>query len=145
MQTYRLWTWTVVFPNSTSLWSECCPDIRSSSAPVNQKFYTNFLQYFRPFRKPRVRCPLKHFMHRQNKKDHRYLFTTYSSTYVHVYPLATRDAMHCKIYFYQTALTLLVERQEGHPACKKWGMVEVGTGYSGWSGAQTYGLCVCLC
>jgi len=26
-----------------------------------------------------------------------------------------------------SALTLLVERQEGHPACKKWGMVEVGT------------------
>jgi len=26
------------------------------------------------------------------------------------------------------AYTLLVGRQEGHPACKKWGMVEVGTG-----------------
>jgi len=26
-----------------------------------------------------------------------------------------------------SALTLLVGRQEGHPACKKWGMVEVGT------------------
>jgi len=26
------------------------------------------------------------------------------------------------------ALTLLVGRQEGHPACKKWGIVEVGTG-----------------
>jgi len=25
------------------------------------------------------------------------------------------------------ALTLLVERQEGHPTCKKWGMVNVGT------------------
>jgi len=25
-------------------------------------------------------------------------------------------------------LTLLVGRQEGHPACKKLGMVEVGTG-----------------
>jgi len=24
-------------------------------------------------------------------------------------------------------LTLLVGRQEGHPACKKWRMVEVGT------------------
>ena len=24
------------------------------------------------------------------------------------------------------ALTLLVGRQEGHPACKKWGMVEMG-------------------
>jgi len=27
-----------------------------------------------------------------------------------------------------SALTLLVGRQEGHPACKKWGMVEVVTG-----------------
>jgi len=27
-----------------------------------------------------------------------------------------------------SALTLLVGRQEGHPACKKWGMVEVRTG-----------------
>jgi len=27
-----------------------------------------------------------------------------------------------------SALTLLVGRQEGHPACKKWGMVEVGNG-----------------
>jgi len=26
------------------------------------------------------------------------------------------------------ALTLLVGRQEGHPACKKWVMVKVGTG-----------------
>jgi len=26
------------------------------------------------------------------------------------------------------ALTLLDGRQEGHPACKKWGMVEVVTG-----------------
>jgi len=26
------------------------------------------------------------------------------------------------------ALTLLVERQEGHPACKNGGMVEMGTG-----------------
>jgi len=25
-----------------------------------------------------------------------------------------------------SALTLLVGRQEGHPACKQWGMVEVG-------------------
>jgi len=25
-------------------------------------------------------------------------------------------------------LPLLVGRQEGHPACKKWGMLEVGTG-----------------
>jgi len=27
-----------------------------------------------------------------------------------------------------SALTLLVGRQEGHPACKNWGMMEVGTG-----------------
>jgi len=27
-----------------------------------------------------------------------------------------------------SALTLFVWRQEGHPACKKWGMVVVGTG-----------------
>ena len=27
-----------------------------------------------------------------------------------------------------SALTLLFGWQEGHPACKKWGMVEVGTG-----------------
>jgi len=27
-----------------------------------------------------------------------------------------------------SALTLFVGRQEGHLACKKWGMVEVGTG-----------------
>jgi len=26
------------------------------------------------------------------------------------------------------ALTLLVGRQEGHPTCKKWGMVKVATG-----------------
>jgi len=40
---------------------------------------------------------------------------------------------------------LLVGQQEGHPACKKWGMVEVGTAWSGWSGAQPDCLCVCLC
>ena len=28
---------------------------------------------------------------------------------------------------------------------KKWGMVEVGTDWSGWSGTQPDGLCVCLC
>ena len=27
-----------------------------------------------------------------------------------------------------SALTLLVEQQEGHLACTKWGMVEVGIG-----------------
>jgi len=27
-----------------------------------------------------------------------------------------------------SALTLFVGRQEGHPACKKWGTVELGTG-----------------
>ena len=43
-----------------------------------------------------------------------------------------------------SALTLLVGQQEGHPACKKWGMVEVGTGYSGWSGAQPDGQCVVI-
>jgi len=44
-----------------------------------------------------------------------------------------------------SALTLLVGRQEGHPACKKqWGMVEVSTGWSGWSGAQPDGRCLPL-
>jgi len=43
-----------------------------------------------------------------------------------------------------SALTLLVGQQEGHLACKKMGMVAVGTGESGWSGAQPDGLCVCL-
>jgi len=27
-----------------------------------------------------------------------------------------------------STLTLLVGQWEGHPACKRWGMVEVGTG-----------------
>jgi len=45
-----------------------------------------------------------------------------------------------------SALMLLVGRQEGHLACKKYGgMVEVGTGQSGWSGTQPDGRCVCLC
>jgi len=44
-----------------------------------------------------------------------------------------------------SALTLFVGRQEGHPASKKWGMVEVGTGSSEWSGAHPDGQCVCLC
>ena len=45
-----------------------------------------------------------------------------------------------------SALTLLVGRQEGHPACKKMGdMMEVGTGWSGWSGAQPDGRYFCLC
>jgi len=40
---------------------------------------------------------------------------------------------YCKILMVQngafSALTLLVGRQEGHPACEKYGgMVEVGTG-----------------
>jgi len=44
------------------------------------------------------------------------------------------------------ALTLLVGRQEGHPARKKYGgMVVVSTGHSGWTGAQSDGQCVCLC
>jgi len=35
-------------------------------------------------------------------------------------------SLHCSKF---SALTLLVGRQEGHPARKKiWGMVEVGTG-----------------
>jgi len=45
-----------------------------------------------------------------------------------------------------SALILLVGRQEGHPACKKYGgMVEVDTGWSGWGGARLDGQCVCLC
>jgi len=35
-----------------------------------------------------------------------------------------------------SALTLLVGRQERHLVCKKWGMVEVGTDLSRWSGAH---------
>jgi len=47
--------------------------------------------------------------------------------------------------FIFSALTLLVGRQEGHTACKIYGgMVEVGTGWSGWSGTQPDGRCVCL-
>jgi len=44
-----------------------------------------------------------------------------------------------------SALTLLVGRQEGHPACKNHGDGAGGTGLSGWSGAQPDGQCVCLC
>jgi len=48
--------------------------------------------------------------------------------------------------FILAALTLLLGRQEGHLAHKKYGgMVEVGTGWSGWSGTQPDGQCVCLC
>jgi len=44
-----------------------------------------------------------------------------------------------------SALTLLVGRQERHLACKKqWGMVEVSTGWSGWSGTQPDGRCLPL-
>jgi len=43
-----------------------------------------------------------------------------------------------------SALTLLIGWQEGHSAYKKMGMVEVGTGKLGWSGAQPDGCCVCL-
>jgi len=32
------------------------------------------------------------------------------------------------LVFAFSALTLLVGQQEGHPAYKKWGMVDVGTG-----------------
>jgi len=45
-----------------------------------------------------------------------------------------------------SALTLLVGQQEEHLAHKKYGgMVEVGTGLSGWSGTQPDSQCVCLC
>jgi len=47
------------------------------------------------------------------------------------------------VIFAFSALTLLVGWQEGHPACKK--EVEVGTGLSGWCGAQPDGRCVCIC
>jgi len=50
----------------------------------------------------------------------------------------------CEIFAFN-ALTLLVGRQEEHPACKKWGD---GGGHclvAGWSGAQPDGWCVCLC
>jgi len=78
-------------------------------------------------------------------------FTQYSWDTI---PSATVVFLHLLQYFWDTpgnrvlniywkhfsALTLLVGRQEGHPACKKqWGMVEVGTGWSGWSGAQPDG------
>jgi len=44
---------------------------------------------------------------------------------IHILILICRH--HLSIAF--SALTLLVGRQEGHPACKKYGgMVEVGTG-----------------
>jgi len=54
--------------------------------------------------------------------------------------------MHACIYLSLvafSALTLLVGRQEGYPACKKWEIVEVGTAL--WSGAQPDGRCGCLC
>ena len=39
----------------------------------------------------------------------------------------------------------MVGQQEGHPACKKIaGKVEVGTGWSGWSGAKLDGRCLPL-
>ena len=53
--------------------------------------------------------------------------TRYTET-VQVTPLG-RTLASALVAF--SALTLLVGRQEGHPACKKWGMVEVGTGWSG--------------
>jgi len=52
---------------------------------------------------------------------------------------------HLYKMFAFSALTLLVGRQEGHPACKKWGMVEVVTGWFGWSGTQLDGRYVCFC
>jgi len=35
--------------------------------------------------------------------------------------------------------------RKGIRPVKIWGMVEVGTAYTGWSGAQPDGRCVCLC
>ena len=61
---------------------------------------------------------------------------------VHVTPLR-RTLPNTLVAF--SDLTLLVGRQEGHLACKNGGMVEVGTDWSGWSGAQPDGWCVCLC
>jgi len=46
-------------------------------------------------------------------------------------------------FFSFSALMLLVGWQGRHPTCKKYGGDgEVGTGYSGWSGAQPDGQCV---
>jgi len=47
------------------------------------------------------------------------------------YGYAVKNLLTFKYYFLLSAfsaLTLLVGRQEGHPAWKKWGMVEMGTG-----------------
>jgi len=38
-----------------------------------------------------------------------------------------------------SALTLLVGQQERHPACKNGGIMEVDTGWFGWSGTQPDG------
>jgi len=48
------------------------------------------------------------------------------------------DNMHCLAYVF-SALTLLVGRQEGHPACKKLSG-EVLAWLSAWSEVQT---CIC--
>jgi len=43
-----------------------------------------------------------------------------------MYPLAHLLYIYCCTVTF-SALTLLVGWQEGHPACKKWGMVDMGT------------------
>jgi len=60
-------------------------------------------------------------------------------------PNFTKFSVRVPVAVVFSALTLLVGRQEGHPACRKWGMVEVSTGWSGWSGTQPDGRYVCLC
>jgi len=44
-----------------------------------------------------------------------------------------------------SALTLLVGRQVGHPACKKWGDGGGGHWLVWMEWCQSDGLCVCLC
>ena len=53
---------------------------------------------------------------------------TFISSYFYVIVL-TANLMVCFLMVVTfSALTLLAGRQEGHPACKKWGMVEVDAG-----------------
>jgi len=49
-------------------------------------------------------------------------------TFTHTYSHFTAIIQVTPALVAFSALTLLVGWQEGHPACKKWGMVEVGTG-----------------
>ena len=44
-----------------------------------------------------------------------------------IYKDSTPTLLYDRFLVAFRALTLLVGGQEGHPACKKWGMVEVGT------------------